>query len=113
MHFPLFIAEGAGANQGALILVGLLLPFIAVGLGIRARLKKKLSVVGIVVAVLALVPSTFVLHIFGLPWARDYWGAYIPLLPLVLSLLGLALSIQKRPIQSPQTTTGSSAPDRV
>ena len=108
MRFPLFIAEGAGANQGALILVGLLLPIIAAVLGIRARFKKKgVSVAGIVVSALALLPSAFVLHIFGPPWAWDYWGAYIPLLPFVLSLLGLAFSIQKRPIQSPQRNAGS------
>ena len=76
MRFPLFIAEGAGANQGALILVGLLLPIIAAGLGIRARFKKKgVSVAGIVVSALALLPSAFVLPIFGPPWAWDYWGA--------------------------------------
>lgn len=103
MRFPLFIAEGAGANQGALILVGLLLPIIAVSLGIRACFKKKgASVAGIVVSVLALLPSAFVLHIFGLPWAWDYWGAYIPLFPLALSLLGLALSIHKSRSRPPE-----------
>lgn len=108
MRFPLFIAEGAGANQGALILVGLLLPIIAVSLGIRARFKKKgASVSGIIASALTLLSSAFVLHIFGLLRAWDYWGSYILLFPLALSLLGLALSIQKRPIQPPQRNAGS------
>ena len=112
MRFPLFIAEGAGANQGALILVSLLLPFIAFSFGVRARFKKKRSVVGIVVAVLALAPSAFVLHILGLPWAWDYWGAYIPLIPLVLSLVGLAFSIQKK-ADPVGTDNSGAAPRRV
>jgi hypothetical protein len=96
MRFPLFIAEGTGANQGALILVGLLLPIIAVSPGIRARFKKKgASVSGIIASALVLLSSAFVLHIFGPLRAWDYWGSYILLFPLALSLLGLALSIQK------------------
>ena len=105
MKAPLFLAAGAGANQGALILVALALPLAGISFAVISRARRKgRSIIGTVICTASLLLSGFVLYVWGLPGLRDYWGAYIPLVPLALSVVGLSLSARKKKPNSEEPT---------
>jgi hypothetical protein len=119
--FPLFLAHNFPLPYLLLIyaaafVMGNSLPCLGIWLG-----RKKESISAALVSLLAVVSTAA--FFWDAPPAEDSpkWGAWIAMsaLPAILTFVSILFCIwsflhpKKKPIQPPQTTTGSSAPDRV
>ena len=97
MNTPL-IAYGAGEGQGAIILAAIALPVVGLTILLFSRRKREgASIPGLVFSAISFLFSLGILSLFGwLPHTVDYWGAYIPHVPLLLSIAGIMLSLPKK-----------------
>ena len=112
METSLRLAVGGTANQGAIILLALLLSLLAVAVALCARVWWSRILAGLsgLASGISLLFATWTGYIFGLPYDWTYWGAYLPVVPLVLSLVALLLILsRKTPNQAMQRTAGRSA----
>ena len=91
--FAVVLAEGGGAAQGGIILLGLFMAVLAAGLGVYMTRKRRFSIFSLIVSLVALLFSLEVAYVFGLPYDWTYFGAYLPWFPLALSVCGLALTV--------------------
>jgi len=111
--FTLILASGAGAIQGGIILIGLLAALAALPLACYAAFRKKeRSPIVVSLCFVSLFVSIGVAGIFGPPHTWSYWGAYLPWIPLAVSLFSLWLALKRRPIQRATDNDGA-APHRV
>jgi ABC-type branched-subunit amino acid transport system permease subunit len=92
------VAAGGGANQGSMLLCALLLGLCAVAAGLYGarRSSTHRSIVSLAICVLALAVSGCIAYIFGLPYDWTYWGAYLPWVPLALSIWGFVLALRTK-----------------
>jgi len=72
--FPV-LAEGGGAAQGGIILLGLFFAVLAAGVGVYVTRKRRCSIFSFIISFVALLFSVEIAYAWGLPYDWTYWGA--------------------------------------